>query len=401
MQMYMHVHTLHRHQGDERDVILLSMVASPSSAPPQLGRMYEQRYNVALSRARDRMVLFRSLDAQHVSNPDDLKGWTLAFFAAAAAPRRAVSRPAAAAAAGTSVAASSAPLPAEAQLLAWLVARGYQVGVGRAQVVATRIQAAAMLQPCCSHMHPCRNPATQVSTECAVAGSCAVVEDGTGDHRLCVCLDGGSGGTLGGWRESLKEMRALQRTGWAFHRIWRASWLVDRHRCERELAAALTAAGVQPAATPAAGMASSTGGGGGGGGGGSGDGGTAVGAAPRGKQKKIAAGAKRSRAGEGGEPRAAPAASGADAASVQGEPSTGAKRKASPAKDKGKAAAETQGEGAESAAPSREPKKPKEAAPAPVPKKVAAEPKPKKKKKKRARYDDDDDFVVDDDYDED
>ena len=375
------------------------MVASPGSAPPQLGRMYEQRYNVALSRARDRMVLFRSLDAQHVSNPDDLKGWTLAFFAAAAAPRRAVSRPAAAAAAGTSVAASSAPLPAEAQLLAWLVARGYQVGVGRAQVVATRIQAAAMLQPCCSHMHPCRNPATQVSTECAVAGSCAVVEDGTGDHRLCVCLDGGSGGTLGGWRESLKEMRALQRTGWAFHRIWRASWLVDRHRCERELAAALTAAGVQPAATPAAGVASSTGGGGGGGGGGSGDGGTAVGAAPRGKQKKIAAGAKRSRAGEGEEPQAAPAASGADAASVQGEPSTGAKRKASPAKGKGKAAAETKGEGAESAAPSTEPKKPKEAAPSPVPKKVVAEPKPKKKK--RARYDDDDDFVVDDDYDED
>ena len=157
MQMHMHVHTLHRHQGDERDVILLSMVASPSSAPPQLGRMYEQRYNVALSRARDRMVLFRSLDAQHVSNPDDLKGWTLAFFAAAAAPRRAASRPAAVAAAGTSVAVSSAPLPAEAQLLTWLVARGYQVGVGRAQIVATRIQAAAMLQPYAFMPQPC-NP---------------------------------------------------------------------------------------------------------------------------------------------------------------------------------------------------------------------------------------------------
>ena len=102
-------------QGDERDVILLSMVASPGSAPPQLGRVYEQRYNVALSRARDRMVLFRSLDAQHVSNPDDLKGWTIAFFAAAAGK--------------SAAAASSAPLPAEAQLLAWLVARGYQVGV--------------------------------------------------------------------------------------------------------------------------------------------------------------------------------------------------------------------------------------------------------------------------------
>ena len=133
------------------------MVASPGSAPPQLGRMYEQRYNVALSRACDRMVLFRSLDAQHVSNPDDLKGWTLAFFAAAAMPRCATPRPAAAAAAIAAArmgaAASSAPLPAEAQLLAWLVTRGYLVSIPRAQAVAACVQAvaacvqAATLQP--------------------------------------------------------------------------------------------------------------------------------------------------------------------------------------------------------------------------------------------------------------
>lgn len=37
-------------QGDERDVILLSMVASKGASPAQVGRMYEQRFNVALSR---------------------------------------------------------------------------------------------------------------------------------------------------------------------------------------------------------------------------------------------------------------------------------------------------------------------------------------------------------------
>ena len=36
-----------------------------------------------------------------------------------------------------------------------------------------------MPQPC----NPSRNRATQVSTECAVAGSCAVVEDGAGEEE--------------------------------------------------------------------------------------------------------------------------------------------------------------------------------------------------------------------------
>ena len=49
------------------------MVASRGAAPTQVGRMYEQRFNVALSRARDRMVLFRSLDSKDIANRDDMK----------------------------------------------------------------------------------------------------------------------------------------------------------------------------------------------------------------------------------------------------------------------------------------------------------------------------------------
>ncbi|KAH8062656.1 hypothetical protein JL722_3583 [Aureococcus anophagefferens] len=81
-------------QGDERDVVLLSLVASPKEAPAQVGRLYEQRFNVALSRARDRVVLFRSLELKDVPNADDLKHRTLAFFqrAAAARPPRAAPR---------------------------------------------------------------------------------------------------------------------------------------------------------------------------------------------------------------------------------------------------------------------------------------------------------------------
>lgn len=207
-------------QGDERDVILLSMVASKGAAPPQLGRTYEQRYNVALSRARDRMVLFRSLRASDVPNPDDLKQWTIQRFAAAAAGQPAaaslrlssqVEGRSALSGGGGSGGSGTADGTADGELHAWLHARGFAF-----------------------------------TTDCAVAGSAAVVEDEQHDRRLCVCLDGGAAASLAEWSESIKEGRALASAGWAFHRIWRSSWLVHRARCEADLASALEAAGIRP-----------------------------------------------------------------------------------------------------------------------------------------------------------
>ncbi len=60
-------------QGKERDVMFLSMVASPGDAQAQVTRLFEQRFNVALSRARDQMYLFRSVSAEDLSNTQDLK----------------------------------------------------------------------------------------------------------------------------------------------------------------------------------------------------------------------------------------------------------------------------------------------------------------------------------------
>lgn len=79
-------------QGDERDVMFLSMVASPSDGrrEPKVGRdsaTFQPRYNVAASRARDQLWLFHSVDLsdlhpedlrasliQHVRNPE-MQGW--------------------------------------------------------------------------------------------------------------------------------------------------------------------------------------------------------------------------------------------------------------------------------------------------------------------------------------
>ncbi|MFC7756245.1 AAA domain-containing protein [Tsukamurella soli] len=58
-------------QGDERDVVLLSMVVSSGHRFVSLtGRDFQRRFNVAASRARDQMWLFTSVDADELRETD-------------------------------------------------------------------------------------------------------------------------------------------------------------------------------------------------------------------------------------------------------------------------------------------------------------------------------------------
>jgi len=70
-------------QGAERDIIFLSMVCSRGSAPTQCQLMHVQRANVAMSRARDRSVLVRSIELTDVPNRDDIKLPIIEFFQSA------------------------------------------------------------------------------------------------------------------------------------------------------------------------------------------------------------------------------------------------------------------------------------------------------------------------------
>ena len=72
-------------QGNERDIIFLSMVCSPRQVPTQNSLMYAQRMNVALSRARDRMVLVRSVDTHDIPNNEDVRHPVIEFFEEASA----------------------------------------------------------------------------------------------------------------------------------------------------------------------------------------------------------------------------------------------------------------------------------------------------------------------------
>ena len=67
-------------QGDERDVIFLSLVAAPNVRLRALATLPDQRrFNVAMSRARDQVRLFHSV-RQHDLGPDDLRRKLIAFF---------------------------------------------------------------------------------------------------------------------------------------------------------------------------------------------------------------------------------------------------------------------------------------------------------------------------------
>lgn len=66
-------------QGDERDVIFLSVVDSPREGGPLSRRssgprdMWKKRYNVAASRAKDQMWVIHSLNIETDLHPDDLR----------------------------------------------------------------------------------------------------------------------------------------------------------------------------------------------------------------------------------------------------------------------------------------------------------------------------------------
>ena len=68
-------------QGKERDIVFLSMVVGEGQGATMTKRKDEQRFNVALSRARDRMYLYRSIEARHLKNSNDLKYKVLHHFA--------------------------------------------------------------------------------------------------------------------------------------------------------------------------------------------------------------------------------------------------------------------------------------------------------------------------------
>lgn len=189
-------------QGNEADVVFLSMVADPNSVRAVTSTMFQQRYNVALSRARDRMVLVRSVPDNLLTNPNDLKAQAVQHFR----------DPMAGADDGADDLEERCQSGFERDVYARLRADGYRV---TPQV-----------------------PAAGYAID--------LVVEGDNDARLAIELDGDKYHGPEQWWDDFQRQQALERVGWRFWRCWGSSWTIDPEGCYADLVRELSELGIEP-----------------------------------------------------------------------------------------------------------------------------------------------------------
>ncbi|MSQ19322.1 MAG: hypothetical protein EXR39_07110 [Betaproteobacteria bacterium] len=188
-------------QGKERDIMLLSMVATPDQKITSAGPTFEQRFNVAASRARDRMVLFRSVELCDLSTLD-LKARLIEHFAMPykeAAPAARALR-------------DFCETTFERELFDALSEIGYRVWPQvRAGVHAIDL-----------------------------------VVEGDGDRRLAIECDGDRHQAVDSWALDMSRQRVLERAGWTFWRCFASSFTLHRDTTLKDLVALLNAMKIGP-----------------------------------------------------------------------------------------------------------------------------------------------------------
>jgi very-short-patch-repair endonuclease len=191
-------------QGDERDVVLLSLVDSTEPGSPLRSNGtnddFKKRYNVAASRARDQLWVVHSLNTQTDLKEDDLRRRLIEHARDPSASKRA-----------RGAVAQRAESPFELEVGTALVARGYRL-VPQYQVGAFRIDFVA------------------VGRNCRVAIEC----DGDRYH------------TIDELAADLDRQRILERLGWRFVRIRGGQYYRNKAGTLDEVCKELAKLGVAP-----------------------------------------------------------------------------------------------------------------------------------------------------------
>jgi len=194
-------------QGNERDIVFLSMVADSSKKQAQTATHFEQRFNVAMSRARDRLYLVRSVREEEL-NPKDLKANVIRYMREPMQGRFQAS--------GDLEALCDSDF--EREILRPLVARGFRV-------------------------------LPQVG---AMGYSIDMVVEGDGNARLAIECDGDKYHGPERWADDMTRQRVLERVGWKFWRCWASSFTVDPDGCLADLFETLDRLGIRPSQGSAA-----------------------------------------------------------------------------------------------------------------------------------------------------
>ncbi|MCC5611849.1 AAA family ATPase [Nostoc sp. CHAB 5834] len=188
-------------QGRERDIMMVSMVLQRGdrAAANSLGQ--QQRFNVALSRARDRTYLFRSVEDSDFP-ADSLTGRLMQHFR----------RPFVQDQRGVSASRELCESGFEREMFDALTSRGYRV---RPQV------------PCGGYRID-------------------FVVEGAEGRRLAVECDGDRFHGPGQWGADMARQRVLERAGWVFWRCFASSFVRRRQEVLADLVQTLTGLGIEP-----------------------------------------------------------------------------------------------------------------------------------------------------------
>ncbi|SFB14949.1 Part of AAA domain-containing protein [Poseidonocella pacifica] len=174
-------------QGQERSIVFLSMVATPGHAYSQTKREDQQRINVAMSRARDRLYLVRSVQLEDL-RPNDIKAQILQHFANPMPDGRVVTG------GEIDTLLDRCDSGFEREVLQMLLDANYRV---RPQVAAGGF-------------------------------SIDLVVEGADDRRLAIELDGDQFHGPEVWEHDMIRQAALERAGWVFWRVFGSQWKANR-----------------------------------------------------------------------------------------------------------------------------------------------------------------------------
>ena len=188
-------------QGRERDIMLLSMVLGPGDRGAANRSDMQQRFNVALSRARDRMYLFRSVE-QNAFAEDTLSGAILRHF----------KQPFRQDAQNAKVLRERCESGFELEMFDELAKRGFRV---------------------------------EPQVRCGSFKIDFVVEGREG-RRLAIECDGDRFHGPGQWSDDMARQRILERAGWTFWRCFASSWARRRSAMVSDLLQTLTDNGIEP-----------------------------------------------------------------------------------------------------------------------------------------------------------
>jgi very-short-patch-repair endonuclease len=188
-------------QGRERDIMLVSMVLGPGDRAAANRADMHQRFNVALSRARDRMYVFRSV-AETEFREDSLNGRVIRHFK-----------------------------------------QPFRQDVRAVQALRDRCQSGFELEM----FDELIKRGFRVEPQVPSGGYYIdFVVEGSEGRRLAIECDGDRFHGPGQWQDDMARQRVLERAGWTFWRCFASSFLRRRKEVLSDLFQTLDRLGIEP-----------------------------------------------------------------------------------------------------------------------------------------------------------